>query len=673
MGERSQTTLVLNSLTLAHTRTKFSTPYPFRCQRSLYSLPNITKLISKFPEKLHKKLNLNNFFSFVRSSGDALDKNGISRPFDENANGFVRAETICAVFLQKSSDAKRVYAQLVYTKSNNDGFKTEGFYFPSRSSHKKLLTAFYKDINIDPSTISYVEAHATGTVAGDPQESWAITEVFCKDRTTALPIGSVKSNIGHAESASTMASLAKVLFTLENKMIPPNINLTTLRSDIKGLVDGRLRVVTDPEPLEGPLVAINSFGIVGANAHLLVRGNPKMKVNKGIPGDDLKRLVLWSGRTTEAVNFVFDDVASRALDAEHIALLQNSQIKTSPTHQHRGFAIFKKGFADSAICVKRDIQVSNNMKRPIVFMFSGVGSQWPGMGKGLMEVPIFSRAIERCHAILQPKNVDLKKILTSNDKEIFDDVLNTFIGIIAVQIGLTDILNAVGVNPDHIIGHSVGELGCAYADKSLTLEETILAAFARGTACKEANVVDGKMAVVGKTLDELRRIKPEDIDIACHNSPSLFTISGPKKSIEDFVSKLSSEKVFARDVASPLPFHSRYIAGVGPLLREKLEKIIPEPKKRSEKWLSSCIPKDEWSNTDSQLSSAYYHTRNLLSPVLFSEVCELLPANSLLIEIAPSGLLKAIVTRSMPTSAHVSFTQKSSEDASLLLLEGLGR
>lgn len=576
------------------------------------------------------------------------------------------------MFLQKSSDAKRVYAQLVYTKSNNDGFKTEGFYYPSKIMHKKLISSFYKDINIDPSTISYVEAHATGTVAGDPQESWALDEVFCKDRTSVLPIGSVKSNIGHAESASTMASLAKVLFTLENKMIPPNINLKNLRQDIKGLVEGRMRVVTEPEPLDGPLVAINSFGIVGANAHILLRGNEKVKVNKGVPADDLGRLLLWAGRTPEAVNNIFDDITSRPLDAEHIALMQNSQLKTSKTHQQRGFGVFKQDTATGmAVCVKRDVQISNNTKRPIVFMFSGVGSQWAGMAAGLMEVPIFARSIERCHALLKPMNVDLKNILTST--KVTFDVLNTFIGIIAMQIGLTDVLKAVGIKPDHIIGHSVGELGCAYADESLSLEETILAAYYRGMACKEANVIEGKMAVVGKTLDELREIKPVDIDIACHNSSNLFTISGPAKSIDSFVSKLSDEKIFARHVESPLPFHSRYIASVGPILRKKLNEILPEPKKRSPKWLSTCIPQDEWDHPDSQLSSADYHTRNLLSPVLFAEVCELLPANSLLIEIAPHGLLKAIVTRSMPTSVHISLTQKGSENSSLTMSEGLGR
>lgn len=603
-----------------------------------------------------------------------MDIDGISRPFDADASGFVRAETICAVFIQKAEDAKRVYANIVYTKTNNDGMKTEGMFFPSKHSQKKLFEEFYNEIQVDPSTVSYVEAHATGTVAGDPQEAWAIDEVFCRNRQKPLPIGTIKSNMGHAEAAAAMSSLAKVILTLENKLIPPNVNFNSPRPEIQALVDGRLRIVTETEELDGPLVAMNSFGIIGANSHILLRGNPKEKVNGGVPRDNLDRLLLWAGRTQEAVDHVFNDVTKRPLDAEHFALLQSTQAKTLLTQVHRGFGIFKHDAElDRAVCVKKNISQSITVKRPIVWVYSGVGSQWVGMGKGLMEIPIFRHAIEKCHEALTSVGVDLKLILSSDNSDAFNDVVNTFIGIAAVQIGLTDILKAIGLSPDYLIGHSAGELGCAYGDESLSLEETIMCAYARGMACKEAEVRDGKMATIGLELETLRDILPEDIDIACHNTSNLFTVSGPTESIDAFVNDASSKGIFARNVDSCISFHSRYIAEAGPLLHEKLSRIIKEPKQRSDKWLSTSVPSSEWDEDESKLSSASYHTNNLLKPVLFAEACEHLPPNALTIEVAPHGLLKTVLKRAVKEGVHISLTMKSHDNETLFLMEALGR
>lgn len=601
-----------------------------------------------------------------------MDLNGLSRPFDAQANGFVRAETVCAVFLQRSNDAKRIYAKLIHTKTSNDGAKPEGMFYPSKHVQKKLLEEFYDEIKIDPNEIGFVEAHATGTIAGDPQEAWAIDKVFCKNRESALPIGSIKSNMGHAESASAMASLAKVILTLENRKIPPNINFAAPRSEIKGLIEGRMRVVTETEDLKGQLVAINSFGILGANAHLLLKGNEKNEINCGVPSDDLPRLVLWAGRTAEAVNSIFDDIVQRPLNGEFIALLQGTQTKTSASHYHRGYGVFKHDSATGrAVCIASDIRDSNEVKRPIVWVFSGVGSHWPGMCRDMMQIPIFAAAVEKCHDALKPSDFDLKKVLASDDK-IFDDVVNTFVGIAAVQIGLTDILKAIGLTPDFIVGHSVGELGCAYADGTVTSDEMIRCAHARGMACKEAKVLSGKMAAVGMELGELKKLLPRDIDIACHNSSTLYTVSGPADSIELFVRELSQKKIFARLVASSMPFHSRYIADAGPLLHKKLTKIIEKPEKRSPKWISSSASPSDWPRDESKFSSADYHTNNLLQPVLFAEACRHLPSNSICVEVAPHSLLKAVLKRSVDNAIHVGLMQRSKENGTLGLMEALG-
>ena len=415
-----------------------------------------------------------------------LSANGSCRPFDKDAAGYARAESVCIVFIQKVKDAKRVYTEVLYSKTNCDGYKEEGITYPSGLMQKQLLEEFYQEIKIDPKSIDFIEAHGTGTFVGDPEECHAIDQVFCTGRATPLPIGSVKSNMGHSEPVSGVCSIAKVILSFENKKIPPNINFETARDDVPALIEGRLKVVTESQDLPGPLIAINSFGFGGGNAHALLKAYPKEKINHGIPLDNLPRLVLWCGRTEEAVNIVFDDVVKRPLDAEYIGLLQNTQAgKTPSANIYRGFGVFSQTTNENADCVTRDVQHYSGLKRPIVWVFSGMGSQWTGMGTDLMKIPIFETSINKCHKVLLTKGLNLIEILTSSNPTTYDNILHSFVGIAAVQIGLVDIMRTLGMEPDHIIGHSVGELGCAYADGCFTAEEMILSAYSRGMASLE--------------------------------------------------------------------------------------------------------------------------------------------------------------------------------------------
>lgn len=505
----------------------------------------------------------------------------------------------------------------------------------------------------------------------------AIDEVFCKNnnRSGELIIGSVKSNMGHAEAASGMASIAKILVALDSKKFPPNINLTSPRADVPAFAEGRIKVATEPMELQGQFIAMNSFGLGGGNAHSLFCQNLKEKINRGIPDDDLGRMVLWSGRTEEAINAIFDDITQRPLDAEHIALLQSSQVQTTLANTYRGFGMFTNDAnAEHATCIQRDIQYFNSTRRPIVFVFSGIGSQWPQMGVDLMKIPLFYKSIDYCHGVLMKKGIDLKSILTLSDKETFNNVLHSYVGIVAIEIALTNLLKALDIVPDYIIGHSVGELVCSYADGCFTAEETILAAYARGESSNECETIEGAMAAIGMHHTELVDILPPDIDIACHNAADSTTISGPIESVKAFVGELKEKKIFAKEVAcSGVPLHSRYITQFGEKLNDKLREIITKPKLRSRKWLSSTYPEYLWNKDEASFSSAEYHTKNLLNPVFFEEITEMLPKNSLTIEIAPHGLLKAILKKSFTEGLHVSLTHRDNEDGMRFFLEALGR
>uniref|UniRef100_A0A1B0B9K0 Fatty acid synthase n=1 Tax=Glossina palpalis gambiensis TaxID=67801 RepID=A0A1B0B9K0_9MUSC len=296
-----------------------------------------------------------------------LAPDGYCRPFDQHASGYTRSETISCLFLQRKRDANRVYASIVYSKTNCDGYKPEGITYPSGKLQEKLLREFYQEIDVCPEELGYLEAHSTGTRAGDPEECRAIDNVLCSQRSTPLLVGSVKSNIGHAEPASGVSSLAKACFAFETGKIAPNINFTEIKSEIPALAEGRLIVVKDTTNLEKPYIGVSSFGFGGANAHALLKAFDKIKINHGVPDDDIPRLITWAGRTEESVNVVLDAIEGKPLDAEFISLLHNIQNEDVTGLVFRGYGIFAKDGNTSAKCLARQVDHYSGIKRPIVW------------------------------------------------------------------------------------------------------------------------------------------------------------------------------------------------------------------------------------------------------------------------------------------------------------------
>jgi fatty acid synthase len=223
--------------------------------------------------------------------------------FDQDASGYGRGEAIASIFLQKAKNARRIYAQIINTKANSDGFKEQGITFPSTLAQKQLMTEIYDESGIHPSELSFLEAHGTGTQVGDPQEVEAIDDALARKRDKPLLVGSVKSSMGHTEPASGVCSIIKVLIAMETGLIAPNINLKQIKVGMKGFEQGRMKVVLDLTELEGDeaLVGVNNFGFGGNNCHTVLKRFKKKKVDGGVPKDDVPMLVCVSGRTEEAV------------------------------------------------------------------------------------------------------------------------------------------------------------------------------------------------------------------------------------------------------------------------------------------------------------------------------------------------------------------------------------
>lgn len=611
-------------------------------------------------------LALNCEMQWIYDDMGLLSREGTTRAFDVDAAGYTRSDGVVCLYLQRASEAKRSYATILKANTCFNAPPTGNILQASAEKMIEFLEEFYEDSPVPPEKVEFVEAYGCGLKDTDRQEVEALEKIYCKNRKNPLLIGSIKTNTGHSEASAVLFSVAKVLIAMETGTIPANLYYDKPNPEISALVKGTVEVVKENKKWDGEYAAVNAIGLDSYYGHLLLKSNNKKKVEKK---DDLPRLLLVSTRTEEGIKNILETVKTKPRDnPEYFALLQELFSKPILGHLYRGYAIL--GEED-----KFESEYHLGNKRQIWFVYSGMGSQWCGMVSDLMKIEVFAKAINKCASILKPKGVDLMDILTNKDPKTFDNILHSFVGIAAMQIGLTDVLHAMGIVPDGIIGHSVGELGCAYADGCLTAEQMILSAYSRGKASLEATLIKGMMAAVGMGYNQIKDRLPASIEVACHNGPDSSTISGPTEDMEKFVKQLQDEGVFARLVnVANIAYHSRYIKPAAPLLLQYLKEVIPEAVERSPKWVSTSNLEENWNTDLAKHSSPEYHTNNLLSSVLFEEGLKHIPKDSILIEIAPHGLLQAILKRSLKSGCtNIPLTNRGSKSAVDFLLTNLGK
>ncbi|KAL1470633.1 hypothetical protein MTO96_040322 [Rhipicephalus appendiculatus] len=604
-----------------------------------------------------------------------LSKDGKCRPFDAKSNGYVRSESVGAFFLQRYSDARRVYARVLNANANADGFKEEGVPFPSVLGHEKLLRDAYSEVNVDPTKVVYVEAHGTGTKAGGIQELEAISNVICSPgRDKPLLVGSVKSNMGHSESASGVPAVAKVILAMETGTIAANINFDEPDPAMRSLHDGRVKVVDRPTPFEGGMIGISSQGIGGANAHAVLDSNPGPHA-ESLPRQKphLPRLVLMSGRSKDALMQTLNRVeAEGPYPDSGYALLNRIGQRSVKQFPYRGYAIVPVDDANREVV--KVAERASPEKRPLWFVFTGVGCQWNGMARQMMQFDLFSESILKSHAFLKEKvGEDLLDMLISDEPR-SKTIKGYFASIAAVQVALVDVLQALGIQPDGMLGHSAGEVACAYADGCFTAEQALLAAYWRGRCLETSYAFDGAMAAVGLTWEEAQRRCPPDVYPACHNAEDSVTVSGTVEAVEKMVAQLQAENIFARKVDSMgVAFHTKHVHHIAPPFRDALEKIIPQPKARSKRWISTSAPESSWDEPGARLCSAEYHTNNFTNPVLFCEALKHVPGDAILLEIGPHCLLQAILRRAVGPDASCVGLMKRHADNMEYFLQSLGK
>ncbi|XP_034238382.1 fatty acid synthase-like [Thrips palmi] len=603
-----------------------------------------------------------------------LSTDGLCRVLDESATGCFRSESAVVFLLQRADLANRVYARVGGVREVCRGTRSR-FLGVDTLALSPLMEDLYREKSVDVNNVALLTSDGISIPEIERDEMEASAAVLCRTR-SGLPVSAAKAVAGHGDAVGALISIIHSIAAMERGVIPPLKDFTTPHPDATALQDGRVQVVKEVQPValdESSVLAVNALGYSGCIAHSIFRPNTKVKVPPSEESKQYPRLVVVSGRTEDDAVSVVEKVIDTPFDPEFIRLTQQAFSKPIIGYTARAMTILpsdEPGMRPLIASKEADAK-----DRPVWFVYSGMGSQWAGMGKGLLKLPIFAETIARLQPILEPEGINLTKTLTTDDSSHFDNIIHAFISIAAIQIGLTNVMRELGVEPDGIIGHSTGELGCAYGDGCMSEEEVLRAAYARGKASLEKPLIRGMMASIGMSCAEAEAVLPPTIDVACHNSADNCTISGPTADVDQFVEELKEKNVFARTVnVSNIAFHSRYVQPAGPVLESYLRKVIKTPKKRSARWVSSSINPGDENKPELAYASVEYFTNNLLSPVRFEDAMKSVPAGAVVVELAPHGLMQPLIRRGLPEGAATfSLTQRGHRDGLRFLLESVGK
>ena len=557
---------------------------------------------------------------YFADAGGVTSPDGHVRAFDSRANGTVFGSGGGIIVMKRLADAlaagDTIHAVIKGSAINNDGAEKAGYAAPSVNSQAEAVVEALANADVGVDSISYVEAHGSGTPVGDPIEIAALTKAFrtATERSGYCAIGSVKTNIGHLDAAAGIAGVIKTVLALEHRQLPPSLHFHAANPEIDFpatpfYVNTQLRDWTSDGPRRAGVMAT---GLGGTNAHVVLEEAPET----GETADAKPpHLLILSAKTETAL-----DQATHRLGG---FLNRNNSVNMSDVAYT--LQVGRKAFAHRRclVFVDREDAIAalgqegskrvlsgrpDESRRPVIFLLPGIGDHYVGMAHDLYETwGVFKAAVDRCSQILEShlgidirtiiypvsqswkkggksKGIDLKKMLggptdapEDPDARSLNRTLLAQPALFTIEYAMARLWQSLGITPDAIVGHSMGEYVAACLAGVLSLEDALRLIATRAKLVNE--LPQGAMLAVMLPENELLPLLTEDLSISLINGPSLCVVAGPAAAVAEFEKMLTARSVICRHVQNAHAFHSRMLAPIVKAFEAEVSKVqLNEPK-----------------------------------------------------------------------------------------------
>lgn len=589
------------------------------------------------------------------AEGEILSSTGRCRAFDDAADGTLFGSGAAVVALRRLDDALRdgdnIHAVILGSAVNNDGARKAGYLAPSVDGQATAAAEALAIAGVSADSVDYIEAHGTGTLVGDPIELAGLQQAYGDAPAGSIGIGSVKTNIGHLDTAAGIASLIKVVLAMRGEALPATLNFSSPNS--------RFDFARSPFDVVGQKrdwhrgtrvrrASVNSLGVGGTNAHVVLEEAP---VRPAVPASG-PQIITLSAKTPGALEGLVAKWRAFAAAPGSDFSLANAAYTTQ---------VGRKAFACRAAVVasdaqelaeklapngawKRSVATATETKPRIVFMFPGGGAQHPNAARALYERNrAFREAVETCFAILEPGLAsELRGLMFEADNvaeaaAALERPTNSLLAVFIVEYALSRLWESWGVTPDAVIGHSAGEYAAAVLAGIMSLQDAIAVVLERGAVFEAAPA--GGMVSVQESEARVRALLGDDLDVAVLNAPQVTVVSGALEPLAAFSKRVEAEGIKHAPVRIKVAAHSRMLDGGLEQFRSRFQTI------------ALSAPKIEFINNltgkpalTSELTTSDYWVSHLRGCVRFADgLSEALSApNTILVEVGPGQALCAL-------------------------------
>ena len=599
---------------------------------------------------------------------EAMSRSGRCHAFDASADGFVRGEGCGVAVLKRLSDAVRdgdpVLAVVRGSAVNQDG-RSNGLMAPNPAAQMAVLRAAYANAGVPAREVDYVEAHGTGTLLGDPIEARALGTVLGRGRAGDAPllVGAVKSNLGHLEAAAGIAGFLKAVLAVQRGRIPANLGFTTPNPHIP-FDNLRLKVVaehTDWPSTEGRRRAgVSSFGFGGTNAHVVLEQGPDPAPATTVPQSAVSTLVV-SGKTAERIASMAGLLADWMEGAgAEVGLPEVAHTLNHHRARHGKFATVCA--RDRAQAVAGLWALAGGYPAPgvvgphegvcgsgTVFVYSGQGSQWAGMGRRLLaDEPVFAAAVAELEPVfVEQVGFSLRQVLAGGEPVVGIDRIQPVL--VGVQLALTELWRCHGVHPDAVIGHSMGEVTAAVVAGALSAADGLRVIATRSRLMARL-AGQGAMALLELDAAGAAALIADypDVTVAVYASPRQTVIAGPPEQVDAVIAVVDAQDRLARRIEVDVASHHPIIDPILPQLRAALADLTPQPPR-----IPVITTTRDHTISGAIVFDAEHWAANLRNPVRFSQAVAAAGAeHATFVEISPHPLLTHAISDTLGGTHH---------------------